>query len=392
MERCIPIVIDDGTAEDSDQAVAACSSMWEEAREGEQGGKMIRKTVPITIEKKDENGGRIIISTGDLDRDKDRVLPHGAQIADYLRNPVVQYGHNYSDPWATVGRTTSLSVNDKGVTADFELRPAANEQDPQNIVRLLWEGEWIRTASIGFVPLGFEENSDGGLDYTNWQLLEWSLVPVPANQNALRMAVKALGCDENPHLPNDYKANLVEMTRSVMGQGQGDSVQELDNMWEDMDVSEITAHIMADKYPLANQFIQAIEKRGRVLSAANENKLRKASDLLREVLAQVEEVVDDEKTPDFRLPPGVTGTVTYNNLGSAATDNIAAWLSFQKPPEPKSAQIEDKSDVQQTQSGTEHDTDDTADPSPAEHNEPDDEANVLAMMHAWLDVIEQTMR
>jgi hypothetical protein len=81
MERCVPVVIDDGTAEDSDQAVAVCSSMWEEAR-GEQEGKMIRKTVSIQIEEKNENGGRIVISTGDLDRDKDRVLPHGAQFAD----------------------------------------------------------------------------------------------------------------------------------------------------------------------------------------------------------------------------------------------------------------------------------------------------------------------
>jgi hypothetical protein len=375
MERCVPIVLDDGTAEDPDQAVAVCSSMWEEAREGEQGGKMIRKTVPITIEKKDENGGRIIISTGDLDRDKDRVLPHGAQIADYLRNPVVQYGHNYADPWATVGRTTSLSVNDKGVTADFELRPAANEQDPQNIVRLLWEGEWIRTASIGFVPLGFEENSDGGLDYTDWQLLEWSLVPVPANQNALRMAVKALS-DDSDDEPAD------------------------------------------DIHPLANQFIKAIEKRGRVLSAANENKLRKASDLLREVLAQVEEIVEDDgKTPADRLlskARDVFGTrfdqtTTEERVemaleiadgddleellkGIIAIDVLERHYPSQEPPEPKSAQIEDNSDVQQTQSGTEHDTDDTADPSPAEHNEPDDEANVLAMMHAWLDVIEETMR
>ena len=31
--RCIPIVIDDGTAEDNDQAVAVCNSMWEKQQE-----------------------------------------------------------------------------------------------------------------------------------------------------------------------------------------------------------------------------------------------------------------------------------------------------------------------------------------------------------------------
>jgi HK97 family phage prohead protease len=161
---------------------------------------MIRKTVPIEVESKDENGGRIIISTSDIDRDKDRVIPFGAQIQNYLKNPVVKYGHNYRDPWATVGRTTSLEITERGIVADFELRPAANEQDPQNIVLLLWDGEWIRTASIGFAPLVKEENEGGGFDFTEWELLEWSLIPVPANQSALRLAVKALAEDDSASL------------------------------------------------------------------------------------------------------------------------------------------------------------------------------------------------
>ena len=33
MEVCIPMVLDDGTAKDSDQAVAICSSMWEKRGE-----------------------------------------------------------------------------------------------------------------------------------------------------------------------------------------------------------------------------------------------------------------------------------------------------------------------------------------------------------------------
>jgi len=31
IERCIPVVLEDGTADDSDQAVAVCNSMWEQA-------------------------------------------------------------------------------------------------------------------------------------------------------------------------------------------------------------------------------------------------------------------------------------------------------------------------------------------------------------------------
>lgn len=137
-----------------------------------------------------KDGGRILITTPSVDRDKDRVLPEGVNTESYMRNPVVQWGHSYNEPWQTVGRTTRIEVTDKGITADFELRPAANESDPQNIVRLLWEGGWIKAASIGFIPNASAPNKEGGHDFTASELLEWSLVPIPANQTALAVPGK----------------------------------------------------------------------------------------------------------------------------------------------------------------------------------------------------------
>lgn len=150
--------------------------------------KAVHKTFEIKLLEQRKDGGRILISTPSYDRDKDRVMPMGGQLDDYLRNPVVQWGHNYWEPWATVGRTTQLDVTDQGIVADFELRPAANDQDPQNIVLLLWGGGWVNTASIGFIPLEVKPNTNGGLDFLTWGLLEWSIVPIPANQDALRLA------------------------------------------------------------------------------------------------------------------------------------------------------------------------------------------------------------
>lgn len=152
----------------------------------------IRKTVEIKILEKTQNGGRIIINTPSVDRDKDRVYPAGVRSENYLKNPVVQWGHDYRSPWATIGKTTKLTVGPEGLTADFELRPAANDQDPQNIIRLLWDGGWVRTASIGFIPSKGVANAEGGYDFTEWELLEWSLVPIPSNQDALALAIKGL--------------------------------------------------------------------------------------------------------------------------------------------------------------------------------------------------------
>lgn len=144
-----------------------------------------------TIEKR-ENGGRIRINTAGFDRDRDRVFPRGAKLENYLKNPVVQYGHNYRDPWATIGRTNELLVTDEYIEADFDLRPAANDNDPQSIVLLLWNGNWIKAASIGFMPDENKENvknDAGGIDFWSWQLLEWSLVSIPSNQDALRLGL-----------------------------------------------------------------------------------------------------------------------------------------------------------------------------------------------------------
>lgn len=156
------------------------------------------KTFSAEIQQKGDAGGRITISTAGMDRDRDRVLPRGAVLDNYLKNPVVMWGHSYYQPSDVIGRTVNLETSDGGITADFELRPAANDQDPQNIVRLLWDGGWVRTASIGFRPIEMQPNEYGGNDITAWELLEWSLVPIPANQDALRLAAKALDMDGDP--------------------------------------------------------------------------------------------------------------------------------------------------------------------------------------------------
>ena len=150
------------------------------------------KTFTAEIQQKGDAGGRIVISTAGCDRDSDRVMSRGAVLENYLKNPVVMWGHSYGAPADVIGRTVNLDVQDGGIAADFELRPAANDQDPQNIVRLLWDGGWVRTASIGFRPIEMQPNEFGGNDITAWELLEWSLVPIPANQDALRLAAKAL--------------------------------------------------------------------------------------------------------------------------------------------------------------------------------------------------------
>lgn len=131
-------------------------------------------------------GGKIRVNTGNLDRESDNILPSGAILDNYLLNPVVQWMHNYADPWSTVGRSLVINHEKEYIDIDFELRPAANDFDPQTIILLQWQGGWVRCASIGMRPLTYKANQHGGFIFTSWEFVEWSLVPIPMNPDALR--------------------------------------------------------------------------------------------------------------------------------------------------------------------------------------------------------------
>jgi len=255
----------------------------------------IHKTFEIQVLSGSDQGGRILINTGAVDRDRDRVMPSGMKVENYTRNPVVQWGHNYRDPWATVGKTTRLDVTPEGIIAEFELRPAANDQDPQNIVRLLWEGGWVRTASIGFIPTQGKQNAEGGMDFSEWELLEWSLVPIPANQDALRLAVKGFV----------EEGGAIGATEAA---------------------TEAPVKI-SDGFPLEARGNDVEVKRGRVISRSNEDRLRQAIAMLTEILDQLENPSDQGEPDEDDQSAGKAGdlmVVSDATQPYAVVENIAS--------------------------------------------------------------------
>lgn len=187
-----------------------------------------------------------MISTEAVDRQGDIVRATGAKLENYLKNPVVLWAHNYGEP--PVARTLSIEIlPGQGLKARFQF-PERGVSERADEVRALWAAGFLNATSIGFQPLSANplgERSDfwGPQEYTEWELMEFSIVPVPANQEALRLAVKTV------------EAGI--------------------------------------KTP--------VEKRGRVLSAGNEKKLRSAQALLEEVLSQLQA---EESEPE---QDGITG-------------------------------------------------------------------------------------
>lgn len=146
----------------------------------------------------DERAMRVkaVISTVDLDRSGDVVVPQGclSRIATYRRNPVVLLGHQELLP-LPVGRSED-NAGAPGVDVEADRRVTAwcrfsqATQDACDVFRLVQEGT-LRQASIGFIPHvatrlkkahATDRDREGYL-VEEWELVEWSWVVIADNQS-----------------------------------------------------------------------------------------------------------------------------------------------------------------------------------------------------------------
>ncbi len=149
-------------------------------------------TVTATPDAKPNEPERIV-TTADRDRDDDRLMPEGADLTAFRKNPALLWGHDYSElPIGTVERITADA--NRGLRARWRwLEGDARAERVKNA----WSQGVVRAASIGFIPKQSQPNDFGGRDYTQWELLEVSLVAIPANPHATRV-LKSLGLLEDP--------------------------------------------------------------------------------------------------------------------------------------------------------------------------------------------------
>lgn len=134
------------------------------------------------------------------DRVGDVVVATGGHIADYEKNPVVQWAHRYDLP--PIAKSLELRMTaGVGWLSTFQFPPRGDVKFADEI-QSLWRGGFINAASIGFKILkadpieGHEDDWWPPLMIHEWELLEFSLVPIPANQDALRRSLKYLQTSE----------------------------------------------------------------------------------------------------------------------------------------------------------------------------------------------------
>ncbi len=155
------------------------------------------RSMQMDIVQRDTLGGnryRITIAASEKVRQPPELDFKGLSTDNYLRNPVVMWAHDAvgrsPSGGLPIGRTLSLAKTGAGeVIADFEFL----SDDPfAQRVKNAWDKGFLRAASVSWLPLETAPTPDGGWRDTRSELLEWSIVSVPADPDALRDAHRRL--------------------------------------------------------------------------------------------------------------------------------------------------------------------------------------------------------
>ena len=147
---------------------------------------VLRKQFISDVQVHGDRSIKFVITTGDADRENDVIDPTGWDVSNYLKNPVVLFAHDYGS--LPIARTTKLEQHDDHLIAIAEF--ATEELNPmaEQVFNMLKQG-FLRGASVGFRPTVFEYNNErGGGDFSGQELLEFSVVPIPANAQSLMAA------------------------------------------------------------------------------------------------------------------------------------------------------------------------------------------------------------
>lgn len=165
------------------------------ARKGRPKGVGLRKAFNTTTETMPDRCVKFIISTDAVDRQMDRVMQDGWILDNYLRNPVVLFGHDDSEP--PVGKCISIGLEDGQLKAVVQFMPGdypVYGAKAEAIYRMCCEG-FLNATSVGFRPVEFQMTTDpargahdfdgGGCDFITAELVEFSIVSVPCNPEAL---------------------------------------------------------------------------------------------------------------------------------------------------------------------------------------------------------------
>jgi HK97 family phage major capsid protein/HK97 family phage prohead protease len=125
-----------------------------------------------------------VLSDATKDRMGDVIEPKGWQLDNFRSNPMALFNHNSSFP---IGTWEDVKVQGGRLVGKLKLAARGTSDRIDEIISLVEQGI-LRAVSVGFSPIERKPLDDGGIRFTKQELLETSLVSIPANPAAVQLA------------------------------------------------------------------------------------------------------------------------------------------------------------------------------------------------------------
>ena len=144
--------------------------------------------VGVQTRKHEDGTHEITIAANNIARDNLDLDIDSLKLDNYLRNPVVLWAHDMSRP--PIGRAIAVTKADGKLTARFEFAKGVRFAEE---IESLWNQGILRAASIRWDGGDVSFPDTGPLmRFTGSELIEWSIVPVGSDPDALRSAARSL--------------------------------------------------------------------------------------------------------------------------------------------------------------------------------------------------------
>jgi HK97 family phage prohead protease/HK97 family phage major capsid protein len=177
MDRCTDELLDGGA--DEDEASDACQMAWEDR--SARGVK--HKTHSDVV-----HGMEFVLSDESVDRMGDIISADGWDLESFRKNPIALWGHRSDLP---IGTWDNIRVQDKTLRGKLTLAPKGIIPRIDEL-RALIDAGILRAVSVGFRDIESEPIDKShpyrGMRFIRQELVECSLVSIPANANAVAAA------------------------------------------------------------------------------------------------------------------------------------------------------------------------------------------------------------
>jgi len=245
---------------------------------------------------------RYIFSDETVDRMGDIIRQSGWQLKNYKKNAVILIGHNSRE--LPIGAGLNVKVIDKKLMGDVLFANEDTSMDAEKAFKMASAG-FFKANSVGFMPIEVNNPSDEereklglgpfGVEFKKQELLEDSLVSVPANPEAVQAGISK-GLVELDFFKDIYDEETfdklkidVKGTKSVVVKKPEETV---------LKASAETIKFDYDNDEFKKALAKAIdemteEKAGAVLSKKNKDKLNKLTESLEKAVDIIKGLLED---------------------------------------------------------------------------------------------------